>query len=185
MARAAEAAIFENGPAAILGEGLAYDRCQIGIVTNLIDTEGLAADYDVLDLDQLWKALRSQIDVVLDGGASVLNAADERVVEMAELSDGEVIFYAIDPDTPALVEHRRKDGRSVYVRDGYLTLAMGDDEEPLIETIAFIDTPNGCAPHEVENLLAAVAAAWALDLSPELLRTGISTYEIEEASAAA
>jgi cyanophycin synthetase len=185
MARAAEAAIFENGPAAILGEGLAYDRCQIGIVTNLIDTEGLAADYDVLDLDQLWKALRSQIDVVLDGGASVLNAADERVVEMAELSDGEVIFYAIDPDTPALVEHRRKDGRSVYVRDGYLTLAMGDDEEPLIETIAFIGTPNGCAPHEVENLLAAVAAAWALDLSPELLRTGISTYEIEEAPAAA
>jgi cyanophycin synthetase len=185
MARAVEAAIFENGPAAILGEGLAYDRCQIGIVTNLIDTEGLAADYDVLDLDQLWKALRSQIDVVLDGGASVLNAADERVVEMAELSDGEVIFYAIDPDTPALVEHRRKDGRSVYVRDGYLTLAMGDDEEPLIETIAFIDTPNGCAPHEVENLLAAVAAAWALDLSPELLRTGISTYEIEEAPAAA
>ena len=185
MARTAEAAIFENGPAAILGEGLAYDRCQIGIVTNLIDTEGLAADYDVLDLDQLWKALRSQIDVVLDGGASVLNAADERVVEMAELSDGEVIFYAIDPDTPALVEHRRKDGRSVYVRDGYLTLAMGDDEEPLIETIAFIGTPNGCAPHEVENLLAAVAAAWALDLSPELLRTGISTYEIEEAPAAA
>jgi cyanophycin synthetase len=184
MARAVEAAIFENGPSAILGEGLAYDRCQIGIVTNLIDTEGLAADYDVQDMDQLWKALRSQIDVVLDGGASVLNAADGRVVEMAELSDGEVIFYAIDPDTPALVEHRKQEGRSVYVRDGYLTLAMGEDEEPLIETIAFIGTPKDCAAHEVENLLAAVAAAWALDLSSDLLRTGISTYEMDEAEAA-
>jgi len=124
--------------------------------------------------------MRTQIDVVLEGGASILNAADERVVEMAELSDGEVIFYAIDPDTPALAEHRKKDGRSVYVRDGYLTLAIGDDEEPLIETIAFIGTPKGCAPHEIENLLAAVAAVWALDLSPELLRTGISTYEGEQ-----
>ena len=103
---------------------------------------------------------------------------------MAELSDGEVIFYAIDPDTPALVEHRKADGRSVYVRDGYLTLAMGEDEEPLIETIAFIATPKGCADHEIENLLAAVAAAWALDLSPDLLRTGISTYETDEAEAA-
>jgi len=184
MARAVDMAVFENGPASILGEGLAYDRCQIGIVTNVVDHEALRADYDVQDLDQLWKALRSQIDVVLDSGASVLNAADARVVEMAELSDGEVIYYAIDPDTPAIAAHRQQDGRSVYVRDGYLTLACGDDEEPLIETIAFIGTPRDCPPHAVENLLAAVAAAWALDLSPELLRTGISTYETEETEAA-
>ncbi|MBW7901511.1 MAG: cyanophycin synthetase [Rhodocyclaceae bacterium] len=183
MSRAVEVAVFENGPAAILGEGLAYDRCQVGIVTNLIDHAHLAADFDVHSLDQLWKALRTQVDVVLDAGASVLNAADKRVVEMAELSDGEVIFYAIDPDTPALVEHRKKDGRSVYVRDGYLTLAVGEDEEPLIETIAFIGTPAGCPAHAVENLLAAVAAAWALDLSADLLRTGISTYEIDETPA--
>lgn len=184
MARAVEMAVFENGPATILGEGLAYDRCQIGVVTNVSDFEHLAADYDVQSIDQLWKALRTQVDVVLDSGVSVLNAADEQVVEMAELSDGEVIFYAIDPDTPALAAHRQNDGRSVYVRDGYLTLACGEDEEPLIETVAFIGTPKGCAPHEIENLLAAVAAAWALDLSPDLLRTGISTYEMDEAEAA-
>ncbi len=185
MARAVEAAVFENGPRAIFGEGLAYDRCQVGIVTNLLDADGLAEEFDVHNLDQLWKGLRTQVDVVLTGGASVLNAADPRVVEMAELSDGEVIYYAIDPDTPAIAEHRQKDGRSVYVRDGYLTLAMGDDEEPLIETVAFIGTPAGCPAHAVENLLAAVAAAWALDLSPELLRTGISTYETDEAEDAA
>ncbi|MCK6405608.1 MAG: cyanophycin synthetase [Rhodocyclaceae bacterium] len=184
MARAVEMAVFENGPATILGEGLAYDRCQIGVVTNVSDFEHLAADYDVQSIDQLWKALRTQVDVVLDSGVSVLNAADEQVVEMAELSDGEVIFYAIDPDTPALAAHRQNDGRSVYVRDGYLTLACGEDEEPLIETVAFIGTPKGCAPHEIENLLAAVAAAWALDLSPDLLRTGISTCEMDEAEAA-
>ena len=110
MARAVEAAIFENGPATILGEGLAYDRCQIGVVTNVTDFEHLRVDYDVQSVDQLWKAMRTQVDVVLDSGASVLNAADEQVVEMAELSDGEVIFYAIDPDTPALVEHRKQEG---------------------------------------------------------------------------
>ena len=31
--RAIEAAVFENGSDAILAEGLAYDRCQVGVVT--------------------------------------------------------------------------------------------------------------------------------------------------------
>ncbi len=188
MARSVEAAVFENGAATIFGEGLAYDRCQVGVVTNLLEADGAAAEalkaLDVHDLDQVWKGLRTQVDVVLKNGAAVLNAADERVAEMAELSDGEVIFFGIDPDLPVLAAHRAKDGRSVYVRDGYLTLAIGDDEEPLIETIAFAGTPPGCPAHDVENLLAAVAAAWALDLSPELIRTGITTYEPDEAAGA-
>ena len=30
--------------------------------------------------------------------------------------------------------------------------------------------------HACENLLAAVAAAWALNLTPDLILTGIATY---------
>ena len=184
MARSVEAAVFENGVPAILGDGLAYDRCQVGIVTNLIGAEGLEA-FDVHNTDQVYTALRTQIDVVLKNGAAVLNAADERVVDMAELSDGEVIFFGCDPDLPTLVQHRGNDGRSVYVRDGYLTLAIGDDEEPLVDINILAMTPAGCPAYCVENLLAAVAAAWALDLSPELIRTGVATYEPAEALAAA
>ncbi len=33
--RAVEAAVFENGARTILAEGLAYDRCQVGVVTDL------------------------------------------------------------------------------------------------------------------------------------------------------
>jgi cyanophycin synthetase len=183
MARAVEAAVLENGAATIFGEGLAYDRCQVGVVTNLLHADGLEA-YDVQDTDQVYKALRTQIDVVLKGGAAVLNAADEQVAGMAELSDGEVLFFGIDPDLPMLVEHRGKEGRSVYVRDGYLTLAMGDDEEPLVDIAMLTTTPAGCPPYQIENLLAAVAAAWALDLPADMIRTGVLTYEPAEAAVA-
>jgi cyanophycin synthetase len=183
MARAVEAAVFENGAGTILGEGLAYDRCQVGVVTNLSDAEDLSA-YDVHDTDQAYKALRTQIDVVLKGGASVLNAADDQIAKMAELSDGEVIFFGIDPDLPVLAEHRAKEGRSVYVRDGYLTLAMGDDEEPLVDIALLTITPAGCPTYQIENLLAAVAAAWALDLPADMIRTGVLTYELNEAVSA-
>ena len=46
MARAVEAHLRERS-ATILGEGLAYDRCQIGVVTNVTDFEHLRVDYDV------------------------------------------------------------------------------------------------------------------------------------------
>src|SRR5690606_20880071 len=35
MNRSVDAAVIENDSAVILGQGLSYDRCQVGIVTNL------------------------------------------------------------------------------------------------------------------------------------------------------
>jgi cyanophycin synthetase len=35
MNRSVEAAVFENGSDSILSEGLAYDRCQVGVITNV------------------------------------------------------------------------------------------------------------------------------------------------------
>ncbi|MDR1368354.1 MAG: cyanophycin synthetase, partial [Candidatus Accumulibacter sp.] len=58
MARSVEAALIENGAAAILGEGLAYDRCQIGIVTNIFPDDRLGA-FDIHDSDQLYATFRT------------------------------------------------------------------------------------------------------------------------------
>jgi cyanophycin synthetase len=38
--------------------------------------------------------VRTQVDVVLPNGAAVLNADDPLVAKMAELCDGEVIFFS-------------------------------------------------------------------------------------------
>ena len=175
MARAVEAAVFENGAASILGEGLAYDRCQVGVVTNIKHAEGLEA-FDVSDLDTVYKAFRTQIDVVLRGGKSVLNAGDSRVAEMAELSDGEVLFFGVAPELPVLVKHRSKNGRSVFVRNGWIILANGSSEQALIQikNLPMI-APDG-PEYLVENLLAGVTAAWALELSPDMIRAGVATY---------
>jgi cyanophycin synthetase len=52
----------------------AYDRCEVGIVTDLEGAEALA-DYDITESDQMVKVLRTQVDVVLPEGTAVLNAA--------------------------------------------------------------------------------------------------------------
>jgi cyanophycin synthetase len=184
MASSVEAAVCENGAAAILGEGLAYDRCQVGIVTNINHADGLE-EYDVRTLEQVFTTLRTQVDVVLADGAAVLNARDERVLAMAEFCDGEVLYFGADPELPALIAHRTANGRSVFVREGWMILAQGSDEQPLVEIDELPMTQPGSADHDLENLLAAVAAAWALGLSLDLMRTGVATYIPENQTAGA
>jgi cyanophycin synthetase len=181
MNRAMEAAVIENGAATILRDGLAYDRCTVGLVTDLDGSAGLA-DFDITDSDQLVRVLRTQIDVVLPGGVGVLNAADARIAHLAELCDGEVLLYAADAHLPALAAHREAGGRVVCVRDGQVVLGRGSAEQ-LLAPLARLAGGDGAAPSAAatEVVLAVVAAAWALDIAPDLIAAGIETVRNQTA----
>jgi cyanophycin synthetase len=172
--RSIDSAVFENSAAMILGEGLAYDRCDVGVVTGVRHTEDLNY-YDVLDEDQTWKVLRTQVDVVLPSGVAVLNADDPKVAEMAELCDGEVMFYALSEANPVVVEHRAKKGRALFVRAGQVVLAKGTAETPVLSLEGlplFKEEPELAT----DLLLAALGAASAVGISPELLLAGVDTF---------
>ncbi|AOY91399.1 cyanophycin synthetase [Cupriavidus sp. USMAA2-4] len=177
MNRAVEAAVFENDSGTILSEGLAYDRCQVGVVTNIDEPDHLG-QYYIEEPDRMYNVLRTQIDVVLPEGAAVLNARDPMVVEMAELCDGEVIFFGLSPDLPALAAHRAAGKRSVFVRDGKVVLATGAAEAPLADVSAIPLTYAGRVSFQIENVLAAVATGWALGISHDLIRAGVVTFDV-------
>jgi cyanophycin synthetase len=179
--RNVQAAVFENDARTVLRDGLAYDRCTVGVVTDFDGAETLA-EFDVQSPDQMAKVLRTQVDVVLDDGVAVLNAADERVAALASLCDGEVILYAADPQTPALIAHRgagARGGRAVYLRDGRPVLATGSAETPLALLSRLARGGIGD-----ETLLAVIAVAWALNIPPDLIIAGIETFDAHHASAA-
>ncbi|MFZ4535991.1 cyanophycin synthetase [Propionivibrio sp.] len=178
MNRSIEAAIFENGSDAILGEGLAYDRCQVGVITN-VDVEHHTGRFYIETPEQVYNVLRTQIDLVLPKGAAVLNAKEPMLVEMSSLCDGEVIYFALDPELPAITAHRAQGKRAVIVRDGRVLLASGKDEVSLAKLKDIPLTEGGDAKPQVENVLAAVAAAWALGISTDVMRTGIETFFVE------
>jgi cyanophycin synthetase len=165
MNRLIDIAVIESNAALILREGLAYDRCQVGIVT---DTDGLEAltDDDILTPEQLCQVLRTQIDVVLPNGVAVLNAHDPRLVEMASLCDGETIFYAADAGLAAITRHCADGGRAVVAVDGQIALMHGDH----VTTLNTHNAPN-------LEILATVAAAWAFGVNATLIRFGIERQE--------
>jgi cyanophycin synthetase len=173
--RVAEAAVFENGSDMILSEGLAYDRCQVGVVTD-IDPARHFGKYYIETPDQVFNVLRTQVDVILPDGVAVLNGNDPMVAEMAPLCDGEVIFFGTNPDVPAITEHLAQGKRAVLVRDGFVALATGNQEVRLVEVSGMMLADAGVAGLRIENILAAVGSAWALGLPPELIRAGIETF---------
>ena len=184
MNRAVDAVVIENPARTLASEGLPYDRCQVGVIT-AIDNAALMPEHGIDTTDLLFKVFRTQVDVVLPGatgGVAVLNADDPVVASMAELSDGEVIFFGADAALPLIVEHRQKGGRALVVRDDTIFFAAGPLESPLIE-LAAVPLHAESGDH-LAGILAAVSAGWALGLSPELLRAGIETYHFPVAATA-
>lgn len=176
--RSVDAAVLVNSARSILSEGVAYDRCQVGVVTNIVGAEGLDKFY-IHDTDQVYNVLRTQVDIVLPDGVAVLNASDPLVLKMAELCDGSVILFGLDPEIPAITEHRDQGGRAVFVRYGRLVMATGRDEVTLVEVASIPLLSSGAPVFQVENVLAAVGAAWALGLTHELIRAGIETFKLD------
>jgi cyanophycin synthetase len=113
----------------------------------------------------------------------VINADEPILVEMAEYSDGEVIYFGADAAAPVIVAHRQQGGRAVVLRDGQIILAAASLEAPLIAVTAvpLLHTSQEHLP----GILAALGAGWALGLSPDMLRAGIETYCLDSSESAA
>ncbi|MFO1320323.1 MAG: cyanophycin synthetase [Burkholderiales bacterium] len=177
--RSLEAAVIESSLRTLAIEGLAYDWCQVGVVTGL-DPRDVMPEHRVVDADDLYKVLRTQVDVVLPTGTAVVNADDPVVGEMASLSKGAVIPFSAGPFSEQVAVHCEKGGQAVYVRHGRLTVAQGANEVAL----APMDALPAVRAYGAIPVLAAAAAGLALGLSPELIRTGLETFAAVAANGA-
>jgi len=172
MNQSLNVAVFEHSPRAILEEGLAYDKCTVGVVTDISGHEALT-DYYIDSLDKLYSVVRTQVDVILPHGTAVLNAEDPQVVELAQLCDGKVIFYGLSPQLEVLAAHRARGAGVVFFQDGHLVLAKG---EQTVARIALESMPQEVAGSQ-PWVLAAVGAAWALGMAPDVMGAGLRTFD--------
>jgi cyanophycin synthetase len=172
--RAVEAVVIENNHLSMLIEGLAYDRCQVGVVLN-VDPKANFPQYAIYDEEQVFSIVRTQIDVVLPTGVGVLNADDPLCVQMAELCDGQVIYFSENPDSEVVKTHLQNGGRVVMVGKQQITLKSGKLDQKAIP-IPHHSEPDANSPWKAMNLGAAIAAAWALDIPFNVIEAGVETF---------
>jgi cyanophycin synthetase len=109
----------------------------------------------------------------------VLNADNPLVAEMAAACDGEVVYFSRSATSHVMAAHLAAGGRGVTVDDGAIWLHTGGERAQLIELERVEFTAGGLLGFQVENALAASAAAWAAGLNPALIARGLSTFVTE------
>ena len=86
-----DAVVAETARGGILRAGLAFDRCDVAVVTNMGEGDHLGLN-DIETLDKLARVKRVPVEAVGKDGTVVLNAADALVADMAKYCPGKVIF---------------------------------------------------------------------------------------------
>jgi cyanophycin synthetase len=169
-----DAAVLETARGGMLREGLAFDRCHVAVVTNIGAGDHLGLNY-ISTVEDLAVLKRVIVQNVAPNGMAVLNAADPMVVAMAPNCPGQVTFFAIDPHNPTLATHRAQGKRVLYVEDGHIVAKEGPQQVRI--SLAEVPlTQNGAIGFQVENTMASIGAAWALNLSWANICQGLSNF---------
>jgi cyanophycin synthetase len=177
-----DAAVLETARGGVLREGLAFDRCDVAVVTNVGKGDHLGLNY-ITTVQELAVLKRVIVQNVGASGTAVLNAADPIVAGMAAKCRGSVIFFCADRQHPVMTTHRAQGQAVVYVEDGHLVACKGT----LCERIDLGNVPltmGGAIAFQVENTMAAVAAAWALKIQWPAIAAALAGFSNDRNNAA-
>ena len=175
-------AVFEVARGGILREGLGYQRNDVAVVLNIApDHLGMRG---IDTLEQLAEVKQVIVEAVPRDGFAVLNADDELVRGMRKRCSGEVVWFTMAEAGSRVLEmvedHCRRGGRAVLLERSELgemiVIRHGRRAMQLAWTHLLPATFGGKAKMNVQNSLAAAAAAFAAGAQLHDIRQGLRTF---------
>ncbi|WP_310963548.1 cyanophycin synthetase [Nocardioides terrisoli] len=179
-------AVFEVARGGILREGLGYERNDVAVVLNVQpDHLGLRG---IDTVEQLADVKAVLVEAVPRDGHAVLNADDPLVREMRRRCSGQVVWFSMaQRDTPEGAEvrdlidaHCRRGGKALVLesteRGEMIVVRHGRRDMQLAWTHLLPATFGGRARMNVQNSLAAAAAAFASGAPLHDIRQGLRTF---------
>ena len=171
-------AVLEVARGGILRRGLAVDRCEAAVITNISDDH--LGDHGVHDLLTMARVKAVVASVVAPDGRVVLGADSPPLVELVAAGHrfpAPLVWFALRPDHPQLLQHRAAGGEAWFISaGGELVRARGARETALVAVAELPFCYGGAAHHNVENALAAAALACALGLPDAAIVDGLRSF---------
>jgi cyanophycin synthetase len=168
-------AVLECARGGILKSGLAFQNCDVAIVTNVAaDHIGLGGIYTV---EQMAKVKAVVPETVFPHGYAILNAEDDLVYKMKNDLRCNVALFSMDENNPRIKEHCAGGGLATVYENGFISIMKGTWK---IRVMAARDIPltyEGKAVHNIANCLPAVLATYLYrDISIDDIRQGLLTF---------
>jgi len=169
-----EVAVLETARGGILRSGLGFNKCDIGVVTNIQEDHlGIS---DIHNLDDLTRVKSVIIGAVKRTGWAVLNADNAYCLKIAASADCNVAYFSMDEKNPVIVEHSKKGGISAIYENGYITIKKGDWKIRVEKATHIPLTFNGSVSFMIQNVLAATLTTFLWGYKTEDIRTSLETF---------
>jgi cyanophycin synthetase len=168
-------AVLECARGGILKSGLAFQNCDIAIVTNVsADHIGLGG---IENLEQMAKVKAVVPETVFPHGYAILNADDDLVYDMRKGLDCNVAFFSMNENNPRIKQHCEDGGYAAVFENGYVSILKGTWKIRINKVADIPLTFGGKAVHNIMNTLPAVLAAYLYrNISIEDIKLALQTF---------
>ncbi len=168
-------AVLECARGGILKAGLAFQNCEVAVVTNVAaDHIGLGG---INSVEQMAKVKAVVPETVFPHGYAVLNADDDLVYKMKKDLKCNIALFSMDENNPRIKEHCAGHGLACVYENGYITIMKGTWKIRVLPARDIPLTFEAKAVHNINNCLPAVLAAYLYrDINIDDIRTGLQTF---------
>ncbi|MBS1756303.1 MAG: cyanophycin synthetase [Bacteroidetes bacterium] len=168
-------AVLECARGGILKNGLAFQNCDVAIVTNV------AADHMGLNgintLEQMAKVKAVVPETVFSHGYAVLNADDDLVYEMKNNLNCNIALFSMDEHNERIQQHSKKGGLSAVFENNFITILKGTWKIRVMNVKDIPLTFEGKALHNIANCLPAVLASYLYrDINIDDIRSALASF---------
>ena len=168
-------AVLECARGGILKNGLAFNHCEVAVVTNVAaDHMGLSG---INTLEQMAKVKAVVPETVFPHGYAVLNADDDLVYAMKDNLKCNIALFSMDEKNERIKEHSKDGGLSAVFENNNITILKGNWKIRVINVKDIPITFEGKAIHNINNCLPAVLAAYLYrDININDIRSALSSF---------
>lgn len=169
-----EFAVLETARGGILRAGLGFNRCDIGVLTN-IKEDHLGLN-DIHDLDDLTRVKRVVLDAVKKDGWCVLNADDEYSTKLIKDLDKKVALFSLDEKNTYIKKFSKEGKITCVFEEGFITIKKGDWKIRIAKVVNIPITMEGKAKFMIANVLAASLACYLYGFEIDDIATSLRTF---------
>ena len=168
-------AVLECARGGLLKSGLAFQNCNVSIVTNVTaDHLGLGG---IDTLEQMARVKAVIPETTFKTGFAILNAEDDLVYDLHKGLECNVAYFSMDENNPRIKAHCAAGGYAAVYENGYITIMKGTWKIRVSKVTDIPITYGGKALHNIMNTLPAVLATYLFkDISIEDIRSALSTF---------
>ena len=167
-------AVLESARGGLLRAGLAFDHCDVGIVTNVAaDHLGLKG---IQTVEQMARVKGVIPESVFPNGYAILNADDDLVYNMRRNVNCNIALFSMDENSPRIKRHSNNGGLSAIYENGYVTIVKGEWKYRINKAVNIPLTFGGKAHFMIQNVLPAILAGYVQGLRLEDMRSSLETF---------